>query len=76
MVELGPVRAWHPNPAVVEPNEIVCPVYDTLSDADFALYASRPHNAARFVPRPRNLELPAFLDQAASALNEALGSGA
>jgi len=76
MVELTPVRAWHPNPATVDPNDVVCPVYDTLSDSDFALYTSRPFNAARFVPRPRGLELPAFLRLASGALTDALGAGA
>lgn len=76
MVELDPVRGWHPNQAEVDPSELVCPVYDTLSAADFAQYASRPHNAARFVPRPTNLSLPDFLDRAKTALLEARRSGA
>ena len=76
MVELTPVRAWHPDPAAVDPDDVVCPVYDTLSDSEFAQYASRPFNAARFVPRARGVELAAFLLQASAALSTAIRSGA
>jgi hypothetical protein len=70
------VRAWHPNTHVANPSDLVCPVYDTLSPSDFALFGSRPNNAARFVPRPQGMALAAFLDQAPRALTEALRSGA
>ena len=76
MVELEPVRAWHPNPGAANPSELVCPVYDTLSAEDFARYAFRPHNAARFVPRPANVPLAEFLGRAQKALIAARESGA
>jgi len=76
MVELDPVRAWHPNPGVVDPDEVVCPVYDTLSEADFVEFARRPANASRFVPRPRGVAVPDFLQHATRALTEALGAHA
>lgn len=72
MVELKAVRAWSPNPEIVDPSNVVCPVYDTLSESDFSLYGARPYNAARFVPRPKSLEVRAFLDRASAALSEAL----
>ena len=72
MVELATARAWHPNPETTEPSELVCPVYDTLSEADFTRYAARPHNAARFVPRPQHMAMADFLTQASKALSESL----
>jgi len=76
VVEVSPVRAWHPNPEAGEASRLVCPVYDTLSDEDVRRYARHPSNAARFVPRPRNLPLPRFLETAAARLDEALHDGA
>ncbi len=72
MVDLAPVRAFLPNAAVAAPDDLVCPVYDTLSPADFAQYGTRPFNAAGFVPRPEDVPLPTFLDRAAGALAAAL----
>lgn len=71
MVELSPVRAWHPDPARAPADPLVCPVYDTLSVDEFARYASHPHNAAQFVPRPAGRSLAEFLGQATSALRSA-----
>jgi hypothetical protein len=72
VVELSPVRAWHPNPEVADPNQLVCPVYDTLSDAELARFASHPFNAAGFVPRPRGIPLDEFLVRSVGRLGEAL----
>ena len=76
MVTLDPVRAWLPNRSVADPDTLVCPVYDTLTAADFARYASYPYNAARFVPRPAELPLSSFLERASTALAGALGAEA
>jgi Protein of unknown function (DUF1015) len=76
MVELHPVRAWHPDPARVDPNQLVCPVYDTLSETDLFRYASHPFNAARFVPRPQGMTMAEFLVTAVGRLGEALTAGA
>jgi uncharacterized protein (DUF1015 family) len=76
MTELTPVRAWHANSIVADPSDVICPVYDTLSETDFARYATRKYNAAQFVPRPRNLGLTEFLRQASAALEKALLAGA
>ncbi len=76
MVDLAPVRAWHPDPDLASPNDLVCPVYDTLSDAELARYSRHMFNAAGFVPRPRTLPLARFLGQARSRLSEALAAGA
>jgi len=38
MVELIPVRTWHPNPDVLNPNGAVGSVFETLSQSDFAHY--------------------------------------
>ncbi len=72
MVELNPVRAWHPNPRVADPNDLVCPVYDTLSDAELERFAHRPFNAARFVPRPKGTPGDRFVLGAVGRLGEAL----
>lgn len=72
MVELFPVRAWHPDPAIVDPDSVVCPVYDTVSDADQARFGSRRFNAARFVPRPHGMALEQFLLASVGHLGEAL----
>jgi len=72
VVELSPVRAWHPNPEVADPSELVCPVYDTLSDAEQARFAAHPFNAARFVPRPKGVPLEQFLLASVGRLGEAL----
>lgn len=76
MVDFFPVRAWHPDPRKVEPDSVVCPVYDTVSDADLALYGSRPFNAAQFVPRPRGMPLEQFLLSSVGHLGAALQYGA
>jgi hypothetical protein len=72
MVELFPVRAWHPDPGRVNPDSVVCPVYDTVSDADWVRYSSQPYNAARFVPRPHGMALEKFLLASVGHLGEAL----
>ena len=71
MVELSPIRAWHPALTGPPADSLVCPVYDTLSEADFAQYASQPHNAARFVPRPSGMPLATFLERATHELRSA-----
>jgi len=76
MVDLDPVRAFRPNPEVAAPDDLVCPVYDTLSAEDFAHYATRPFNAAGFVPRPAGMPLEPFLESASAALRTAIDRGA
>jgi uncharacterized protein (DUF1015 family) len=77
MVALRPVRAWHPAPSDATADRLVCPVYDTLSDAELDRFASSsPFNAAGFVPRPRSLDLEPFLARARSNLAAALAAGA
>ncbi|MGP8076059.1 MAG: DUF1015 family protein [Thermoplasmata archaeon] len=76
MVELLPVRGWHPDPAAANPDSLVCPVYDTVSDADLRMFSSHPFNAARFVPRPHGMALEQFLLASVGRLGEALRSGA
>lgn len=77
MVALRPVRAWHPAASDEGADRLVCPVYDTLSDAELDRFASSsPFNAAGFVPRPRSLELEPFLQRAQTTLAAALAAGA
>jgi len=76
MVELRPVRAWHPNTTGHDVNQLICPVYDTLSDAELRRYAAHPHNAAQFVPRPREMSAPQFVVTAVGRLGQALTAGA
>ncbi len=76
MVALTPIRAWHPDPQVVQTEETVCPVYDTLSGPELAEYAGRPYNAARFVVRSRSASLETFLQTAQKELKDALAAGA
>ena len=74
MVELRPVRAWHPNRGA-DPSALICPVYDTLSEEELERYGHRPHNASQFVPRPRSLSVGEFTARAAARLSVALASG-
>ena len=76
MVELFPVRAWHPDPGTVDADSVVCPVYDTVSDADQIRFGSRRFNAAQFVPRPQKMALERFLLASVGHLGEALHAGA
>ena len=76
MVDFFPVRAWHPDPRAVDPDSLVCPVYDTVSDAELRKFATRPFNAANFVPRPHAVALEQFLLASVGHLGEALRSGA
>jgi hypothetical protein len=75
VVELTPVRAWHPNSAKADPNELVCPVYDTLSETELERFSHLPFNAAGFVPRPRDLPLDQFVLRSVGRLGEALRAG-
>lgn len=70
------MRAFHPDPRAFDPNRLVCPVYDTLSEAELARYSTSPYNAARFVPRPHALPLDAFLASATHCLADAIRAGA
>lgn len=74
MVELRPVRAWHPDPHEGDPSDLVCPVYDTLSEEELVRYAGRTHNAARFVPRPQGVALEEFVRNASAELEAACRS--
>jgi uncharacterized protein (DUF1015 family) len=76
VVDFSPVRAWHPNPEVADPDRLVCPVYDTLSDKELTEFAARPFNAARFVPRPKGVPLNQFLLASVGRLGEALAARA
>jgi Protein of unknown function (DUF1015) len=74
MVELVPVRAFHPaHPAA---SELLSPVYDTLSDSDFRRFSKSAHNAAAFVARPSSMPIEEFLRQAPGRIREALRAGA
>jgi Protein of unknown function (DUF1015) len=75
MVELFPVRGWHPDPGTVDPDSVVCPVYDTVSDADQVRFSSNRFNAARFVPRPHGMALERFLLESVGHLGAALRAG-
>lgn len=72
MVEFFPVRGWHSNPGKVDPDSVICPVYDTVSDSELAKYASQRFNAARFVPRPHRMSLEQFLLASVGNLGQAL----
>ncbi len=76
VVDLRPVRAYHPDPQHGSPDRLICPVYDTLSESELARYAAHPHNAARFVTRPRDVPVGRFVAEAAARLDEALRSRA
>lgn len=76
MVELSALRAWHANPTWGDPSDLVCPVYDTLSESELARYVHRTHNAAHFVPRPAGVGLAEFVGRAVQALDSARRSGA
>ena len=76
MVLLLPVRAWHADARNVNPDAVVCPVYDTLSPAEEARFSHLPYNAARFVPRPHGAELDRFVRSASANLLEACNAGA
>lgn len=76
MVDLAPVRAWHPSGAAASANELVCPVYDTLSEEERERFAAHRYNAAQFVPRPRSVPLAEFLRTATARLTEAIRAGA
>ena len=72
MVELVPVRAYHPaEPAA---SGLLSPVYDTLSDADFRRFSTQPHNAGMFVARPASMPLEEFLRTAVDRLHRALSA--
>lgn len=74
MVELIPVRAFHPQ----DPSApgLLSPVYDTLSDADLRRLSKHPHNAATFVARPSSMGLEEFVQRAPRQLQNALAAGA
>ena len=74
MVELRTARAWHPDPLRGDPSELVCPVYDTLSEEELRRYSARSYNAARFVPRPRGVPLEEFVRNASAELSAACRS--
>lgn len=76
MVELFPVRAWHADSRAIDPDSVVCPVYDTVSDSEQTRFGSRRFNAARFVPRPHGMPLEQFLLASVGHLGEALHAGA
>jgi uncharacterized protein (DUF1015 family) len=76
MVELRPIRGWHPDPLRVDSDQLVCPVYDTLSESELARFSKHPHNAARFVPRPHGMTTEQFVRRASDRLQEALSAGA
>jgi Protein of unknown function (DUF1015) len=76
MVDLFPVRGWHPDPEKVDPSSVMCPVYDTVSESDQVRFASQRYNAARFVPRPHGVPLERFLLTSVGELGEALRVGA
>lgn len=74
MVELRPVRAYHPADPVA--TGLISPVYDTLSDADFRRFSKDPHNASRFVARPSSMPVSEFLRAAPARIRESLHAGA
>lgn len=76
MVELTPVRAWHPDPGHADADALVCPVYDTLSERELVRFARHPNNAAGFVPRPTSEPVEQFVRRAGERLREALRGGA
>jgi hypothetical protein len=76
VVDLGTFRAWHPSGGSLPADELVCPVYDTLSAADFRRFGDEPNNAANFVARPSSLSLEDFLEAAPKRLRAALSAGA
>lgn len=74
-MHLQPVRAWHPALSAGSSNALVCPVYDTLSEADHARYGALAHNAATFTSRPSSMGPAAFILDATENLRAALASG-
>jgi uncharacterized protein (DUF1015 family) len=76
MVELHPVRAWHPNIRDFDPAKLVSPVYDTLDAVEHRRYAAMQHNAANFTSRMTDTPVATFLEQALGNLRAALAGKA
>jgi Protein of unknown function (DUF1015) len=70
MVELTPVRAYHP--ADPKAAGLLSPVYDTMSDAELLRYSNEPYNASTFVARPTTMAVDDFLRVAPTRLHDAL----
>ncbi len=76
MVELEPVRAWHPNPSNISANQLVCPVYDTVTIDDYDRFAAKRYNAVRFVSRREGSSSEEFVEEAKAQLERALAAQA
>jgi hypothetical protein len=70
MVELVPVRAYHP--ADPQAAGLLSPVYDTMSDTELLRFSKTPYNASAFVARPSTMAVEEFLRQAPARLHVAL----
>lgn len=70
MVDLLPVRAYHP--AEQSAASLISPVYDTLSDTDFRRFSKDPNNASTFVARPTSMGLAEFLSTAPGRVQASL----
>lgn len=76
MVQLLPVRAFHPDPDRGDASRLISPVYDTLGPEDHRRFEALPHNAATFTSRRSDLRVDEFLSEADQRLHAALSEGA
>ncbi len=76
MVRLIPVRAYHADPAKVDPSTVASPVYDVMGDAERDRYGAVPHNAAAFTSRAHGQSVDQFIADAQHRLETALRAGA
>jgi len=68
MVEIKPFRATILNPELANRDELICPVYDTIDDAQYRRYSLRRDNVIHFTTRRRDMSEHEFVRYARANL--------
>lgn len=72
MVIIKPFKSMILNPELIQKNELLCPVYDTIDETEYARYGSEKNNVIHITSRREDIKSNEFIDSAKKHLERFL----
>ncbi|MGP8320009.1 MAG: DUF1015 family protein [Methanosarcinaceae archaeon] len=64
MVIIKPFKSIILNPELIQKNDLLCPVYDTIDETEYARYGSEKNNVIHITSRREDIKTDEFIDSA------------
>ncbi|MGP8322023.1 MAG: DUF1015 family protein [Methanosarcinaceae archaeon] len=72
MVIIKPFKCMILNPELINRNDLLCPVYDTIDENEYARYGSEKNNVIHVTSRRNDIKTSEFIDSAKKSLDRFL----